>query len=316
MRASKPPLFVVFNVGAGDSDAAETRAAIESACTEAGRALHMMVVDDPRRIGELAREAVRRATEVNGVVVAAGGDGTINAVAQAALGSNCAFGVLPKGTFNYFSRTHGIPADTGEGMQVLLQETAQPVQVGLVNNHLFLVNASVGLYPKLLEDREAWKQQLGRKRWVAFSSALATLLRGYRTLHLSMELQGKRQDIRTPSLFVGNNALQMEQLGFTESRAIDAGQLAAITLPPIGRLAMIWLILQGVLGKLGEADQVEKFTFKRLTVTRSRRLSARRVKVATDGEIKWLTLPLEFCVSPEPLMLLRPAAPAPERDPV
>ena len=315
MRASNPPLFVVFNVGAGASDAAETRAAIESACSEAGRELLMMVVDDPRRIGELAREAVRRATEVNGVVVAAGGDGTINAVAQAALGSNCAFGVLPKGTFNYFSRTHGIPADTGEGMQVLLQETAQPVQVGLVNNHLFLVNASVGLYPKLLEDREAWKQQLGRKRWVAFSSALATLLRGYRTLHLSMELQGKRQDIRTPSLFVGNNALQMEQLGFTESRAIDAGQLAAITLPPIGRLAMIWLILQGVLGKLGEADQVEKFTFKRLTVTRSRRLGARRVKVATDGEIKWLTLPLEFCVSPEPLMLLRPAAPAPERDP-
>jgi diacylglycerol kinase family enzyme len=316
MPSSNPPLFVVFNLGAGDSDALETRAAIESACTNAGRELQMMVLDDPRGIADLAREAVRRAKESNGIVVAVGGDGTINAVAQAALGSNCAFGVLPKGTFNYFSRTHGIPADTGEGMQVVLQESAQPVQVGLVNNHLFLVNASVGLYPKLLEDREAWKQQLGRRRWVAFSSALATLLRGYRNLHLSMEVLGKRQDIRTPSLFIGNNALQMEQLGFTESRAIDAGQLAAISLRPIGRLAMFWLLLRGMLGKLGEADQVEKFTFKRLTVTRSRALSSRRVKVATDGEIRWLTLPLEFCVSPEPLMLLRPTGPAPERAPV
>ena len=70
------------------------------------------------------------------IVVAAGGDGTINAVAQAALGRDCTFGVLPKGTFNYFSRTHGIPADTGEGMKVVLQGSAQPVQVGLVNNHL------------------------------------------------------------------------------------------------------------------------------------------------------------------------------------
>ena len=313
MPAAKPPLFIVFNVGAGDSDAAETRVAIERACAEAGRELNLMVVDDPSRIGDLAREAVRRAKQVNGIVVAAGGDGTINAVAQVALGSGCAFGVLPNGTFNYFSRTHGIPAGTGAGMQVLLQESAQPVQVGLVNNHLFLVNASVGLYPKLLEDREAWKQQLGRRRWVAFSSALATLLRGYRTLHLNMEVHGKRQDIRTPSLFVGNNALQMEQFGLTESHAIDAGQLAAITLRPIGRLAMIGLIFQAVLGRLGDADQVEKFTFKQLTVTRSRRFTARRVKVATDGEIKWLTLPLQFCVSPEPLMLLRPAGPAPER---
>ena len=315
MSSDNPPLFVVFNIGAGDGDAAETRGAIESACTEAGRELNMMVLEDPRRIVELAQEAVRRAKEVNGIVVAAGGDGTINAVAQAVLGSNCAFGVLPKGTFNYFSRTHGIPADTGEGMQVVLQGSAQPVQVGLVNNHLFLVNASVGLYPKLLEDREAWKQQLGRRRWVAFSSALATLLGGYRTLHLSMEVHGKKQDIRTPSLFVGNNALQLEQLGFTESRAIDAGQLAAVTLRPMGRLAMIWLLVQGVLGKLGEADQVEKFTCKRLTVTRSRGLGLRRVKVAMDGEIKWLTVPLEFSVSPEPLMLLRPAGPAPERAP-
>ena len=101
-----------------------------------------------------------------------------------------------------------------------------------------------------------------------------------------MEVHGKQQDIRTPSLFVGNNALQLEQLGFTESRAIDAGQLAAVTLRPMGRLAMIWLLVQGVLGKLGEADQVGKFTFQRLTVTRSRGLTSRRVKVATDGDIK------------------------------
>ena len=315
MPADKPPLFIVFNVGAGDSDAIETRVAIERACTEAGRELNLMVVDDASRLGEFAGEAVRRAKQANGIVVAAGGDGTINAVAQAALGSGCALGVLPNGTFNYFSRTHGIPSGTGEGMHVILQESAQPVQVGLVNNHLFLVNASVGLYPKLLEDREAWKQQLGRRRWVAFSSALATLLRGYRTLRLSIEVHGKRQDIRTPSLFVGNNALQMEQLGFSESHAIDAGQLAAMTLRPIGRLAMIWLIFQAVSGKLGEADQVEKFTCKRLTVRRSRGLGLRRIKVAMDGEIKWLTVPLEFSVSLEPLMLFRPAGPPHERAP-
>lgn len=81
--------------------------------------------------------AVSRARQANGIVVAAGGDGAINAVAQATLGSGCAFGVLSQGIFNYFSRTHGIPADTVQGMQVLLREPAQPVQAGLVNNRGF-----------------------------------------------------------------------------------------------------------------------------------------------------------------------------------
>ena len=308
-----PPLFIVFNIGSGHGDAAEARAAIESACTEAGRELHLLVVDEPQRITELAHEAVRRAQQAGGIVVAAGGDGSINAVAQATLGSGCHFGVLPQGTFNYFSRTHGIPAEIGPAMQVLLHETAQPVQVGLVNERVFLVNASLGLYPKLLEDREAWKKKLGRSRLVATGAGLATLLRGYRNLRLRIGLHGETHELRTPTLFVGNNALQMEQFGFPEAQAIDAGALAGITLRPVGRLAMLGLLLRGALGRLGEADQVLNFSFRQLTVLSSQGFGKRRVKVATDGEVTRMNLPLVFRVSPEPLWLIRPTAPAPER---
>ena len=309
-----PPLFIVFNIGSGHGDAAEARASIESACTEAGRELHLLVVDEPQRITELAHEAVRRAQQAGGIVVAAaGGDGSINAVAQATLGSSRHFSVLPQGTFNYFSRTHGIPAEIGPAMQVLLHETAQPVQVGLVNERMFLVNASLGLYPKLLEDREAWKKKLGRSRLVATGAGLMTLLRGYRNLRLRIGVHGATRDVRTPTLFVGNNALQMEQFGFPEAQAIDAGALAGITLRPVGRLALLGLVLRGALGRLGEADQVSNFSFQELTVLRSRGFGKRRVKVATDGEITRMSAPLVFRVSPEPLWLIRPATPAPER---
>jgi diacylglycerol kinase family enzyme len=308
-----PQLFIVFNIGSGHGDAEAARAAIDSACAKAGREAHLMVVDKPERISDIANEAVTRARQVKGIVVAAGGDGTINAVAQATLGSGCAFGVLPQGTFNYFSRTHGIPADTAQGMQVLLRETAQPVQVGLVNDRVFLINASLGLYPKLLEDRETWKQQLGRSRAVAISAAIATLLRNFRRLRMEIEVHGVTRKVRTLTLFVGNNALQMEQVGLPEAHAIDAGELAGMMLRPVSRLTLLWLLLRGTLGKLGEAEQVEHFSFKRLTVKRPHGFGARRVKVATDGEVTWLTLPLAFRVSPEPLLLLRPATPAPER---
>jgi diacylglycerol kinase family enzyme len=309
----KPPLFVIFNLGSGHGDASTARVAIEQACSEAGRELHLMEVPDPRRLAELARQVVQRAQQVGGVVVAAGGDGTINAVAQATLGSGCAFGVLPQGTFNYFSRTHGIPADTVQAMQVLLQHDALPVQAGLVNQKVFLVNAGLGLYPTLLEDREAWKRRFGRSRLVAFGAGLMTLLSGHRSLRLEIEVHGQATEVRTPTLFVGNNALQLDQLGLPEAQAVNAGELAAVRLQPVGRAAMLWLLLRGAFGRLGEADQVVNFSFKRLTVRPARAFAAPRMKVATDGEISWMALPLVFRVSPERLLLVRPPAQAVER---
>jgi diacylglycerol kinase family enzyme len=221
--------------------------------------------------------------------------------------------VLPQGTFNYFSRTHGIPPDPAEALQVLLTERVRPVQVGLVNGRVFLVNASLGLYPRLLQDREAWKQQLGRHRAVALGAALATLLRGHRNLRLALQAQGQPHALRTPTLFVGNNPLQMEQLGLPQAQAIDAGALAVVALKPVRRLALLGLALRGALGRLGEADQVIHFATPALTVHLPWPWGRRGITVATDGELQRLQPPLQFRVSPVPLRLIRPAAPAPER---
>lgn len=316
MNSPGPPLVVVFNVGAGQGEADEVRATLQAGCAEAGRTLQLLEVHDPRELGAIARRAVAQAQQAGGIVVAAGGDGTINTVAQAALGSGCPFGVLPQGTFNYFSRTHGIPSGTAEALQVLLAGHSQPAQVGLVGERVFLVNASLGLYPQLLEEREDWKRQFGRSRFVAFGAGLATLLRGHRSLRLRIESHGQERELRTPTLFVGNNALQLQQLGLPEAEAVDAGCLAAIALRPVGLFQMLGLLWRGAFGRLGGADELIQVATRRLTVRPSRRLGtwgSTRIKVATDGEVTWMRLPLEFRVAPQSLDLLRPPAPAPER---
>lgn len=307
---SSSPIYIVFNIAAGKGAAEAARAAISAACEAARREFHILVVDDPAKIREIAREAIRVCRQSDGIIVAAGGDGTINAVAQEALGSGCAFGVLPQGTFNYFSRSYRIPSDTTAAMQSILVGTPRPVQVGLVNDQVFLVNASLGLYPKLLENREAWKAQWGRSRLVAFAAGITTLLRGAGNLRLRVDLNGVEREVRTPTLFIGNNALQMTQLGFNEAADIDAGLLAGIMLKPVNRFAMLALLLRGAVGRLGAADDVVNFAFRSLTVQRRTGLVARRVKVATDGEISWQMLPVTFRVSPQRLLLLCPPAPA------
>lgn len=301
------PFFIVLNAGSGSESTAEARQVIEEGFAAAGRRHRIFLVDGPGRVQALAREAVERARAAGGVVVAAGGDGTINAVAQATLGSGCAFGVLPQGTFNYFSRTHGIPRDTAEALQVLLTEQPRAVQVGLVNDRVFLVNASMGLYAELLEERETYKARYGRSRWIAFFAGLLTVMRGrHRHWNLRMAWRGQEKDIRTPTLFVGNNPLQLLQVGIEHADAPEQGQLAAIALKPVGVLAMPELLVRGALGKLGNADQVLSFPFESMTVKAGRLRAPRRVKVATDGEIAWTDMPLLFRVSPEPLWLVRP----------
>ncbi|MCB1917270.1 MAG: diacylglycerol kinase [Rhodocyclaceae bacterium] len=307
------PIEILFNPRSGAHDQAQAHACIAAVLAASGRDYRFVPIERPEAIGKLARSLGERARECDGAVVAAGGDGTINAVAQAVLGSGCAFGVLPQGTFNYFSRAHHIPFDTSEALQVLLSEQPQAVQVGLVNDRVFLVNASLGLYPQLLEERENWKHYLGRNRFVAFVAAFFTLMGGYRTLRLQVSTPQVQRKLRTPTLFVGNNALQMEQLGLPLAQDIDRGELAAIVLKPVRRLAMLGLLLRGALGQLGTSGRLLSFPVTRLDVTTAWPFRGRRIKVATDGEIRWLQLPLDFRVSPQPLFLIRP--PAAEREP-
>jgi diacylglycerol kinase family enzyme len=121
---AKPPLLFVMNAASGHNDAAATRTTIEEILAREQRAYRIHVIEDPRRIAQTARKAVEEAKARGEVVVAVGGDGTISALANAVLGSGCAFGALPQGTFNYFGRTHGISENIEESLQALLN--AQP----------------------------------------------------------------------------------------------------------------------------------------------------------------------------------------------
>ena len=92
----------------------------------------------------------------------------------------------------------------------ILAGTVKPVQAGLVNDKVFFVNASLGLYPQLLEDREAYKRRFGRSRLVATWSAIVTLFHQTHQLRIDLDADGEQRHVRAPTLFVGNNRLQLE----------------------------------------------------------------------------------------------------------
>jgi diacylglycerol kinase family enzyme len=300
------PLQFVINTASGHHEPSAIGQAIEEALRLNGRTGELLFAQLDQ-LSAIAQQAAATVSERRSVLVAVGGDGTVNTVAHAAHAQGCALGVLPQGTFNYFARTHGIPVDAVQALQTLLASEPVPVQVGLINGNVFLVNSSLGLYPELLQDREAFKARFGRSRMVAFGSALVTMLGGvHRVLRLRIERDTDRRDISTTTLFIGNNRLQLEQVGLAQASALDQGCMAAVILRPVGVLAMLWLLLRGSFGTLGEINTVESFQFHRMVVRPRLGWDGMKVKVAFDGEVGWMRTPLEFKVSATPLYLIKP----------
>ena len=303
------PFLILANAASGSADAGEEHARITDTLAAAGQRFELLPVRNPKELPAMAKQAALRAQREQGAVIVAGGDGTINAAVQAVLPTGRPFGIVPQGTFNYSSRAHGIPLETVAATRALIDASLKPVQVGLVNERVFLVNASLGLYSQVLQDREAYKQQLGRHRAVAMLSGLMTLLRGYRQLALHVEYDNRREVLITPSLFVGNNPLQLQQVGLPEADAVQHRRLAAIIVKPVGTAALLGLAVRGALGQLGAADNIRDFAFARMTVNPAERkpTRTRTIKVATDGEIWRARMPIHFSVAAKPLLLMTPA---------
>lgn len=312
---ARAPVHLVVNRRSGSVDDA-LRERIASLPALARRTLRWHQPDRPRELPAVALAATRVARRNGGVVVAAGGDGTINTVAQAAWSLGVPLGVLPHGTFNFFGRQHGLAEETSQAVddfaQALQQGQLRPVRVGLVNDRLFLVNASLGLYPRLLAQREAATRRWGRHRLVVMIAGALSLLEPAGAQRLRV-IDGSRPGgadshrvLDVSTLFVGANSLQLEQVGLPEAEAVAQGALAAVMLAPQTRLQTLRMLWHALRGRLGDEAALLSLACTQLDVQAAGWRPSARVKVAFDGETAWMRLPLRFAVGERPLWLVAP----------
>ncbi len=302
--APRAPFHVILNARSGRDDPDATQETVERILRDAGKEYSITVVHKPADLARIAADCVHRAVRERGTVVSAGGDGATNAVAQLAWEKGCPLGVLPQGTFNYFGRTHGIPEEIAGSARLLVEGRVTPVSLGLINDKIFLVNASLGLYPDLLEERELLKRQYGRSRPVALVGGFFFLLREHRKMTIRVEIADSERTLRTQTLFIGNNDLQLARVGIPSPAEEERPTLYATMLKPVGKWEMLRIMMRGALGRLSEEENIINVPFQHMRVKHSRFVRG-RIKVAIDGEILWLKTPLDFQVAPRPLLLIK-----------
>ncbi|HEX7636217.1 MAG TPA: diacylglycerol kinase family protein [Noviherbaspirillum sp.] len=303
------PITVLMNASSGSADKSAARMAVDTILRAAGRNVELLLARRPRDLPMLAQQA---AATRPGILVAAGGDGTLNAVASAAHARGLPFAVIPLGTFNYFARNLDIPLDSASAARVIIEGRVRRVPIGQVNGRLFLNNASIGLYRRLIEHRELHKKRFGRNRVVALLSGLATLLREHRVYLLHLEIDGQSLTLSSLMVFFGRNALQMEHLGLDEALCVARGELAVLALREVDRLELLGLALRGALARLETAQNLRQYCALKVQVDWLDGRD-RRIRVAVDGELVECTLPLVIETVPDALQVIVPRQPETNR---
>jgi diacylglycerol kinase family enzyme len=253
--------------------------------------------------GDRIAAAARRAAHTGStLVVAAGGDGTVSTVAAAVAETGTTLGVIPLGTLNHFAKDLGIPVDLGAAAATIANGRVAIIDAGDVNGHLFVNNASVGLYPRLVWERMR-EQERGRPKPSAFLLALARVWRRYRRVAVGVHDGHLERTIHTPFVFVGNNEYTLEGVRIGARMRIDQGRLHVCMAPGLRRLEMIRILLAAVAGRLHTVDRFESLLTQQLSIAAHRR----RLGVTLDGELTVLDTPLRFRIRPGALRVIVPA---------
>ncbi len=293
-------ISVIVNQGSGLHAGADPGSAIEALFAAEGVRVRLERVAHGGDLPARARQAVARGD----LVVAAGGDGTVNAVATAAVGANATFGVLPTGTLNHFAKDIGMPADLADAVRAILGGRVRRLDAGEVNGRLFINNSSIGIYPRMVWEREAERRR-GMQKRTAFGLAMLRTWRQYRTFTGRLVVDGDPHTVRTPFIFVGNNEYVLEGLRLGARAALDAGHLSVIVAPDCGRFEILALPLRALAGRLKTAADVATYPAREVVVE----LRRSQVGVALDGEVTMMRPPLRYRIRPRVLRTIVPPPP-------
>jgi diacylglycerol kinase family enzyme len=299
MRLSDRSITIILNPRSGVNEKELICQQITDTLGEIHKVITLMPSDD---FYDICEQAVLEAQRTDGVVVVAGGDGTVNLVAGLCCKHGVIMSIIPLGTFNYFARELMIPLDVNAAAQLLLNGQINRVRVGHVNQHLFLNNASFGLYTRIIRNREADKSRFGRFRLVAVLSAIATFLRGQRPFAIKTTVDGVERLYRTAMVFVGNNTFQLNNMDLQIAHCTRADKLAVIVLMPTTRFEMARLLVLGALGKLHDETRLEMFGTDSLVVASKRK----KIDVVVDGEVIQCQTPLIFRIEHNALRVVVP----------
>jgi diacylglycerol kinase family enzyme len=257
--------LLIINPSSGDGGAGE----LVRRAAQRGIETHVLV--DGENPGVVARAA-----EAD-LLAMAGGDGSLGAVAGVAVERDLPFACVPFGTRNHFA--HDLGLDVDDPLSVF-DDPERRVDVGRVGERVFLNNVSLGIYARLVHERERHRR---RRQALARLRAFAILATHREADRVTVD----GEPIESRVVLVANNGYELSPLSLGRRERLDEGLLHLYA--PCSVLRSSW-----------EERSGDRFTIDAATS---------RLRAAIDGEPTVLETPIELTIEPQALRVLAPSSP-------
>lgn len=253
--------------------------------------------------GSDVEEEVQRLISLDvDLLVIGGGDGTVSTAARHATDLDISLLVLALGTKNNFARDAGIPKDPEIAIHLLDQMRSDTIDVGEVNGHIFINNATIGLYPNIVREREEKTDRHGWSKWRAKIAALLLVLKRLPMMRMTVESKEFRIKLFTPFLFVGNNEYENIATSDVNRPSLNKGVLWLCMAHSPRFPALLKMAWQLNFSSIKETDNLDTRLLTDVQVTPRKH----SVTIAVDGENITLNTPLHFKIRKKALRVILP----------
>jgi diacylglycerol kinase (ATP) len=288
----------ILNPRAGTA-AHRTREAIERG-RPAWKDYAVYLTREPGHATELAREAVAAGAHV---VLAVGGDGTVNEVARGLLGSTAALGIVPVGSGNGLARALRIPLRPGEALRALESGARRRMDVGSLNGRMFLNVAGIGFDAAVGHAFHERGRKGGRRGLLGYLRLSLLELRHYRAVPLVVEAGGERLDLTAFVTTFANGPQYGSGAVLNPGGKLDDGKLEVV----VFENGTVWRLL-GTAPRLFLGGIERSPAYRRLSGPSATVTAASPAAVHCDGDPVEAAGRVEVLLRPRALEILVPAA--------
>jgi diacylglycerol kinase family enzyme/membrane-associated phospholipid phosphatase len=289
-------LVIVVNSGAGKASRSDVADELQKRLPEAR-------IVQPGEDEDLEEVMAKAAADAQALGVA-GGDGTVNCAAGAALAAGLPLAVFPAGTLDHFARDAGL-REIGDTVAAVQGGRAAAVDVAWIEGdperpqgRIFLNTASLGSYPELVTMRERLEDRIGK--WPAMMLGTVRVLRRGEPLELDIDGEHRRLWL----LLSGNCGYRPAGFAPTYRPRLDDQLLDVRLLDAAQPFARTRLVLALLSGRLGQSRVYEERPTARLKV--QARETAEDLELARDGEVGTRFPELTLAKHPNRLIVYRP----------
>ncbi|WP_045684060.1 diacylglycerol/lipid kinase family protein [Martelella endophytica] len=288
---------IVLNANAGSAEKADLAETLVERFTEAG----IRATIDADREAPLEARILRAVESEAPLIVAAGGDGTVTAIAEALIGTRKTLAIVPLGTANLLARDLDIPLDIDTAIGAIPDMHVRHIDAGVLNGRVFLHKVVVGLVPGIAAGRERIRHRSGLRTYLGLAAYFLRRLARARPMIARIE-NGESRTERLYSVAVANNGYD-EGFGrfFARSR-LDRGVLCLYRIRRLTLADVFRLTIGMLIGRWRNDVAID------VAEVRTVRLRGRKpaTQVMIDGEIALITGTLDFSIRPGTVAVLAP----------